>query len=88
MRLVGYVRVSTASQVDVGQGLEIREETIREWAGKHKHRLVRWYRDEGVSGSSESREGLEEALMAIKSKDADGIAVASLDRLYLPMLRS
>lgn len=81
MKLVGYLRVSTASQVDDGQGLEIQEETIRGWARRHNHRIVRWYRDEGVSGSSESREGLEDALMAIKFNGADGIAVASLDRL-------
>ena len=38
-------------------------------------------RDEGVSGSVEQREGLEEALVAVRFNGADGMVVSSPDRL-------
>ena len=81
MRVVGYVRVSTVGQVQDGQGLAIQEKAIRSWVKEHKHRLVGVYRDEGVSGSVEEREGLEEALEAVKFNGADGLVVNSIDRL-------
>lgn len=81
MNLVGYARVSTAGQVDDGQGLDIQESAIREWAAQHRHRLIAVHRDEGVSGSSDTREGLEEALTAVRFNGAGGVVVASLDRL-------
>ena len=81
MRLVGYMRVSTVGQVEDGQGLEIQEQTIRQWAKEHRHRLVTIYSDEGVSGTSGDREGLTEALSAIRFNGADGLVVSTLDRL-------
>jgi DNA invertase Pin-like site-specific DNA recombinase len=81
MRVVGYVRVSTVGQVQDGQGLAIQEKAIRSWVKEHKHRLVGVYRDEGVSGSVEAREGLEEALAAVRFNGADGLVATSLDRL-------
>jgi DNA invertase Pin-like site-specific DNA recombinase len=39
------------------------------------------YRDEGISGTVEDREGLEEALAAVRFNGADGLVVSSLDRL-------
>lgn len=81
MRVVGYVRVSTVGQVQDGQGLAIQEKAIRSWVKEHKHRLVGVHRDEGISGSVEEREGLEEALEAVKFNGADGLVVSSIDRL-------
>ena len=34
MRLVGYCRVSSPTQVETGQGLAIQQKTIREWINK------------------------------------------------------
>jgi DNA invertase Pin-like site-specific DNA recombinase len=81
MRVVGYVRVSTVGQVQDGQGLAIQEKLIRSWVKEHKHRLVGVYRDKGVSGSVEEREGLEEALAAVRFNGADAVVVSSIDRL-------
>jgi DNA invertase Pin-like site-specific DNA recombinase len=81
MRVVGYIRVSSAGQVEDGQGLAIQEQAIRRWAREHRHRLVAVHRDEGVSGRLESRDGLEEALSAVRFNGAEGLVVASLDRL-------
>jgi DNA invertase Pin-like site-specific DNA recombinase len=81
VRVVAYARVSTASQVQDGQGLAIQEKLIRSWVKEHRHRLVGLYRDEGISGTVEEREGLEEALEAVRFNGADGMVVSSLDRL-------
>ena len=64
-----------------GHGLDIQEIAIRTWAKEHRHRLLDVFRDEGVSGSQEQREGLEEALSAVRFNGADGMVVSSLDRL-------
>ncbi|MFO7548078.1 MAG: recombinase family protein [Acidimicrobiia bacterium] len=81
MRVVGYIRVSSIGQVEDGQGLAIQEQAIRRWAREHRHRLVAVHRDEGVSGRLEPRDGLEEALSAVRFNGAEGLVVASLDRL-------
>lgn len=81
MRLVGYLRVSSQGQVEDGHGLDIQEKAIRSWCRTHRHRLVAVHRDEGISGKLESRDGLEEALSAVRFNGADGLVVASLDRL-------
>lgn len=81
MKLVGYVRVSTAGQVEDGQGLDIQEQAIRRWVRDNKHRLVSVIRDAGVSGTTDEREGLTEALAAVRYNGADGLVVHTLDRL-------
>lgn len=80
MRLVGYIRVSTVGQVTEGQGLDIQEQAIRAWSREHRHRLVGLFRDEGVSGAVEDRQGLTEVLAAIRYNGAEGLVVHSLDR--------
>jgi DNA invertase Pin-like site-specific DNA recombinase len=83
MKLVGYVRVSTKGQAEDGLGLAVQEKTIRAWVRANHHRLLRMFRDEGVSGSNgvEEREALPEALNLIASGQAGGLVVARLDRL-------
>jgi DNA invertase Pin-like site-specific DNA recombinase len=83
VRLVAYLRVSTDRQAEEGLGLEVQEQAIRSWARTHKHRVVLWARDEGVSGSNglDTREGLLDALSALKEGAATGLVVFRLDRL-------
>lgn len=83
MNLAAYLRVSTDRQADQGFGLDVQEDAVKAWAKAHRHRIVGWYRDEGVSGSNgvESRDALPQALNAIHRGDAEGIVVYSLDRL-------
>ena len=81
MKLVGYVRVSTSGQVEDGHGLDIQEVAIRAWVKEQGHRLVEVHRDEGVSGSLERRDGLENALSAVRFNGVEGMVVSSLDRL-------
>jgi DNA invertase Pin-like site-specific DNA recombinase len=83
VKLVAYLRVSTDRQAEEGLGLEVQEQAIRALARTERHRVVLWARDEGVSGSNglETREGLADALEALKSRQAGGLVVYRLDRL-------
>jgi DNA invertase Pin-like site-specific DNA recombinase len=81
LRLVGYLRVSTSGQVADGLGLDIQESAIRSWCKEHDHRLVGFHSDEGVSGTTDERDGLQEALAAVRFNGADGLVVHTLDRL-------
>lgn len=82
MKLAGYIRCSTARQVD-GYGLAVQRAEIEKWARREGHRIVHWCSDEAVSGASEAvdREGLSCALSAIEAGRVDGVVVARLDRL-------
>ncbi len=83
MRIVGYVRVSTAGQVDDGLGLDVQRQAVSEWARRHGHELVAVVADEGLSGTlhAPDRPGLATALDMMRSGSADGIVVHRLDRL-------
>src|SRR4051812_6331944 len=83
MNVAGYLRVSTDRQAEEGLGLEVQEQAIRAWARTNGHRVVSWFRDEGLSGSNglDQREGLADALDALKNRDAGALVVYRLDRL-------
>lgn len=82
MRVVGYLRVSTAEQAQHGLGLDVQERTIRAWCKANGHRLVAIHSDAGISGSNGvgSRLGLADATQAIIDGTAGGIVVKDLSR--------
>lgn len=82
MRLVGYVRVSSDGQLD-GFGLDVQERILKEWARGHGHRLITIERDGAVRGTTDAvdRPGLTAALRDLQDGRADGLIVATLDRL-------
>ena len=81
MKLIGYLRVSSAGQIDAW-GLDRQEQAIRKWAKANDGRIVKWCRDEGVSGTVEAveREGLAEAIESMAPLKVDGIIAADMDR--------
>jgi DNA invertase Pin-like site-specific DNA recombinase len=81
MRMVGYTRVSTAEQAASGYGLKAQESVIRETIERRGWELAELIRDEGESGKSLTRPGLQRALERIAAGDVDGLVVAKLDRL-------
>jgi DNA invertase Pin-like site-specific DNA recombinase len=83
MKLVAYVRVSTTTQAEQGLGLDVQRAAIRAWAGENGHRIAAWAADEGASGANglDSRQGLAEALSALRTHAADALIVYRLDRL-------
>lgn len=82
MNLIGYLRVSSESQLD-GFGLDTQESAIRSWSKNCGHKLTTLVSDAGVSGATEAldRPGLNEVLHTVLNGDAGGIVVARLDRL-------
>lgn len=82
LRLVMYIRVSTAGQLD-GYGLEAQEKNCRKWAKAHGHRIVHVSSDGGITGKAtdDERPGLTEALGYLANGDADGLLSPNLDRL-------
>jgi DNA invertase Pin-like site-specific DNA recombinase len=83
VRLVAYIRVSTAAQVEEGAGLEVQEQAIARWADGAGHNVAATFRDEGISGTKdvEGRPGLNAALAAVADGAAGGLVVYKLDRL-------
>lgn len=83
VRLVAYLRVSTARQANDGFGLEAQREAIATWAKKGRHRIIDWCTDAGRSGADDvvDRPGLGAALHRIAAGQAQGLVVARLDRL-------
>jgi DNA invertase Pin-like site-specific DNA recombinase len=83
MNIVAYLRVSTDRQAELGLGLDIQRAAIRIWSRANGHRIVSWAADEGASGGDglDAREGLAEALCALRQHRANGIVVYRIDRL-------
>lgn len=81
MRIIAYVRVSTAEQAASGLGLEAQQATIKRECEHRGWRIVQTIRDEGHSGGTLARPGVREALERIAAGGADGLIVAKLDRL-------
>jgi len=75
--------VSTDAQAELGLGLEIQHQAIREWAKVGQHRIVTYLREEGVSGTKElvQRPALIEAFELLRQPKVDGLVVMRLDRL-------
>ena len=81
MAAVGYVRVSTEKQADVGISLEAQTEKIQAMAVVQGLELDEVIIDAGESAKSLSRPGMERLLQLVDSGAAETVIVAKLDRL-------
>ncbi len=84
--MIGYVRVSTDEQAASGAGLEAQRAAILSEAQRRGWHLVDVIEDAGYSGKTLRRPGIATALEALRSKRADTLVVAKLDRLSRSML--
>jgi len=83
IRLVGYCRVSTDNQKEEGT-IEIQVKALKQYGNKNNFELIKIFKDEGVSGSSEleNRAGLAELFNFIEdNKGVEGVLIFKLDRL-------
>lgn len=81
MELVGYLRVSSTNPNDTAAS---QRAEIKAWAKANGHKVVAWFEDSGVSGTTDlaERPGLTAALEALRPPpEANGLVVARLDRL-------
>ncbi|MGA2980147.1 MAG: recombinase family protein [Terriglobales bacterium] len=75
MRVAIYSRVSTHEQTTAGQLDELRS-----YCERRKWEIVAEFTDEGVSGSKESRPGLNQLLADAKRRKFDAVLVYRYDR--------
>ena len=82
VKAFSYLRVSGRGQVD-GDGFPRQRAAIKAYAGAHDIRIVREFRDEGVSGTVENmnRPSWAELMATLHSNGVKTIIVERLDRL-------
>ncbi|NCD17011.1 MAG: recombinase family protein [Actinobacteria bacterium] len=80
MRVIGYVRVSTREQADSRLGLDAQRRALTEEAARRGWDLE-LIEDAGYTARSVNRPGLRRALRALRTRQADALVVAKLDRL-------
>jgi site-specific DNA recombinase len=79
-KAIGYIRVSTEKQEAHGHSLDAQRVKLEQYCSLYDIELVRVVVESG-SGKTLAREGLQNALKALKSGEADALVVTKLDRL-------
>lgn len=77
MRVIGYLRVSTADQ---DYGIEVQRATIQAEADRREWDVT-FIADQGETGKNANRPGLERARALLHDGDYEALVVAKLDRL-------
>src|SRR5690242_1390791 len=77
-----YLRVSGKGQIE-GDGFTRQIEAVKGYAKRHDVRIIRAFRDEGVSGTKdlENRPALVELMTALHSNGVKLVLIEKLDRL-------
>jgi DNA invertase Pin-like site-specific DNA recombinase len=77
-----YLRVSGESQID-GDGFPRQMAAIKGYAKQHDMHVVKWFREEGVTGTKEAtdRPAWAQMLLALLSNGVRTILIERLDRL-------
>jgi site-specific DNA recombinase len=81
MKAIGYVRVSTDKQADLGVSLEAQTEKVRAMAVVQSAELVEVIVDAGESAKNLKRPGMERLLALVEARAIDIVIIAKLDRL-------
>src|SRR5580658_1777318 len=85
LRVLAYLRCSTAEQADSGMSLDAQEARIRAWAAAVDAEVVEVISDAGVSGTkplADRQGGAKVAeLLAARKPAVDAVVVLRLDRL-------
>jgi putative DNA-invertase from lambdoid prophage Rac len=82
MATYGYTRVSTASQADEGQSLDVQERTIRGYTMMRGMVIDALFVERGVSGSVPLHERPEGARLLASLQAGDVIVTPKLDRMF------
>lgn len=79
MKYYAYYRVSTESQVEKN-GIQMQIDVVTRYAAEHGIEIAGVFKDEGISGTKEDREGLYELLATME--DGDKVIVQNTSRLW------
>lgn len=82
-RVAGYLRVSTEMQAKSGLGLGDQRRQIELMAELNGWPTPTIYKDEGISGTKETkdRDGLKALMHAVMAHEVDAVIINSIDRL-------
>jgi DNA invertase Pin-like site-specific DNA recombinase len=80
-KVIGYVRVSTEEQTLSGAGLEAQRDAIRKECDRNGWTLTAIIEDQGISGKTLNRPGLQQALDILRRGEASALVAAKLDRI-------
>lgn len=78
---VGYIRVSTQEQASEGVSLDAQRDKLKSYCKGIGVRLAEVFADEGISGGTMERPGLQAALRALQRGRVNTLVVVKLDRL-------
>jgi site-specific DNA recombinase len=81
MKACGYLRVSCEEQKVKGVSLDNQESRIKSFCESQGWSLIKIFRDEGFSGKSLQRPGIQELIADAKLKKFDALAVYRIDRI-------
>ena len=83
-RVAAYIRVSTSEQKLHGISLDAQIEKLNDYAEKHNMKIVKWYKDEGISGRKliKNRPALQEMIQDAEKGKFDRIIFIKLDRFF------
>lgn len=78
----GYVRVSSQGQID-GDGFTRQEQAIGAYAAKYNIKVVGYFREEGISGTTDGsdRPAFQEMVASILRNGTKTVIIEGLDRL-------
>ena len=78
---IGYVRVSTQEQVTEGVSLDAQRDKLKAYCKFNGIKLIDIKADEGISGGTLERPGLQAALAMLRRGTAITLIVVKLDRI-------
>ena len=81
-RVFGYARVSTTSQVEEGESLDVQQRTIAGYAMQHGMTIEKVYVERGVSGSKPLDERPEGSALIRELRPGDTVITPKLDRMF------
>lgn len=81
-KALGYLRVSGDSQIE-GDGFPRQRETIQAWARQHGYRIVRWFTEQGISGTTDGadRPAFQAMMLALLGDGVQTVLIERLDRI-------
>lgn len=81
-KAIGYLRVSTDGQAGEDKfGIQAQQEAIESFARLNGYEITDWYTDEGFSGATLERPGLQALLSASSERKFNVVLVAKMDRI-------